>query len=447
VARATPAAALGAGAALGLAALFAPTVLPFALVAIALLRKPVLVGTYLVGLALAIAPVTWSNWQRGHEVVLVSTNGPINLYIGNNASYDDTLAIRPGPHWEALEKHPRSWFVDEAESFWAHEPGRALGLYLRKVFLYLDGPEIPRDTDVYAMRASSSLLSVLVTRGPPWLPDGVLVPLALVGAALCWGERRKVASLYWLVGTQIVVVAAFFVTSRYRVPVVPVLAMLACAGVQRIARGSRALRAMSAAGFAVLALILNLPTREASVSFAAERDFYRGMELKTYQHDAAGAVGFLRLATQEDPNDARFWFELGNSLDATGARAEAIDAWERAGQVDPWDARGRRRAGFVLAQKGDLDRAIRDYRANIDSRARDASYYASDHLSLALLYAREGRDDEAMAELHAAHDADPSWFSANVDGFVRTASSNPQIDSAFRDALFASGLARPGGAH
>ncbi len=425
-----PASALGAGAALGVAAVFGPTVLPFALVAAWLLRRPMLVGAFIAGVALPIAPVTLGNWQRAHEVVLVSTNGGLNLYIGNNEGYDDTLAVRPGPHWEALQDHSSSWFSQQVTAFWVDHPARAIGLYARKLFLYFDGPEIPRDTDIYAMRESSPLLGALVTRGPPWLPDGILVPLALVGAVACWPERRKLAMLYGFVATQALVVAAFFVTSRYRVPALPVLAMFACAGIARVARADVRGRALAAGGFVLGALALNVSTREARVSYAAELDFYRGMELKTYLHDPAGAAEYLVMATQEDPRDARAWFELGNVLDAKGRRPQAIDAWTRAGEVDPWDGRGRRRAAFVLMQQGDTAGAIALYQANIDSGQRPEAYYASDHLSLAMLYARQHRAERALDELEAARRADPLWFGTNAPKAARAAHEDPSIDDA-----------------
>jgi tetratricopeptide (TPR) repeat protein len=438
--RQTPGSAVGAGAALGVAAVFGPTVLPFALVGAWLLRRrPAFVGAFMVGVALPIVPVTIGNWQRAHEMVLVSTNGGLNLYIGNNDRYDDTLAIRPGPHWEALQDHPRPWFMQQAAAFWADHPARALGLYVRKVFLYFDGPEIPRDTDIYAMRQSSALLGTLVTRGPPWLPDGILIPLALVGALACWPERRRLATLYGFAAMQALAVAAFFVTSRYRVPALPVLAMFACAGVARVARADGRRRALAAGGFALTALVLNVSTRETRVSYAAELDFYRGMELKTYLHDPARATEYLLRATQEDPRDARSWFELGNVLDAAGRRQEAVEAWTRAGEVDPWDGRGRRRAAFVLAQRGDTYAAIALYEANIASRLRPEAYYAPDHLSLALLHARQHEGERALDELEAARRADAGWFGANVSKAARAAHEDPAID----DARFLSALDQP----
>lgn len=439
--RGAPGGAFGAGVALGVAAVFGPTILPFGVLAAWALRRPVLVAAFVAGTALPVAPVTWGNWQRAHELVLVSTNGDINFYIGNNEQYDGTLGIRPGAHWDALQEHPRSWFLAQAGAFWRDHPGAAAALYVRKLYLYFDGPEIPRDTDVYALARSSALLRALVTRGPPYLPDGVLVPLAILGAAVCWPDRRRLLVPYGFAATQALVVAAFFVTSRYRVPAIPILALFACGGVARIASASRRRRATAAAAFAGLALALNLPTRESAVSFAAELDFYRGMELKTYRHDLAAAFQYLQRATDEDPHDARFWFELGNALAATRRPDRAVDAWVRAGELDPWDGRARRRAAFALAQRGDRAAAIALYRTQIDSRLRDEAYYAVDHMSLALLYAQQREYGRATDELALARLADPVWFAANVSGMARAVRSDPSIDDeGFLRALGASTL-------
>ncbi|HEX8794553.1 MAG TPA: glycosyltransferase family 39 protein, partial [Polyangiaceae bacterium] len=235
--------ALGAGAALGVASIFGPTVLPFAALGAWWLRRPPLVGAFVVGVVLAIAPVTARNWQSGHELVLISTNGGINFYLGNNEHYDETLAIRPGVHWDELKDRPHhsgveseggasAWYYQQGLAFWREHPAQAASLYARKLYLYFDGPEIPRDTDVQTLR--SGPLSVLVSGRSPYVPDGILVPLALVGMALCWRERRRLWLLHGFVAEQALVVAAFFVSSRYRVPAVPVLAMFACEGVRRV---------------------------------------------------------------------------------------------------------------------------------------------------------------------------------------------------------------------
>ena len=439
-----PSASFAAGAALGIAAVFGPTILPFAAFAAWWLRRPALVAAFAAGVLLPMAPVTWGNWQRGHEVVLVSTNGGINFYLGNNEHYDETLAVRPGPHWDELKDRPHragvttesgasAYYYGEGLAFWRDHPAGAAALYLRKIYLFLDGPEIPRDTDIVTMRDASGLLRALVTRGPPWLPDGVLIPLALVGAVMSWRERGRLALLYGFVAVQALVIAVFFVTSRYRVPVLPVLAMFACEGIRRMAVAWRAStgarRAIPVAACLALAVPLNVQVRESSGHYDAELDFYRGLAFRRYLHDPERALTFFQRATTEDPADGRSWMELGDTLEGLGRTRQAVAAWLAAGEADPWEAHARRKAGKALTSAGDLDGAIAAFQANIDSHAHDDAFYAPDHLNLVLLCARQGLFVRAVDQLHAAQQADPRWFRANAAGFTMAALSAQDIES------------------
>jgi len=218
-----------------------------------------------------------------------------------------------------------------------------------------------------------------------------------------------------------------------------VLAMFACAGSARLAASGRAIRAAAAGGFVALALAFNVATHESSASYAAEQDFYRAIALLRQLHQPARAVDYFRRSTTEDPADGRAWFELGNALDASERPDEAIVAWLRAGDADPWDPRGRRRASVVLTRRGDLDGAIAALRADVDSDAHPEAFYASDHLNLALLYAKRGLDAQAASELAAARAADPPWFQRNIGGFTRSVLQSADIDATFRDAVVSAG--------
>lgn len=59
-----------------------------------------------IGTLAAIAPVTVKNYRASGRFALISHNGGLNFYIGNNPESDDTIAIRPGFAWERLDKLP-----------------------------------------------------------------------------------------------------------------------------------------------------------------------------------------------------------------------------------------------------------------------------------------------------------------------------------------------------
>src|SRR5262249_13784684 len=152
----------------------------------------------LVGVLLPIAPVTLRNHAHGGEWVLLSTNGGLNLYLGNNDHYRDTFSLRPRRHWEELTTQPERagltqpgaqsrYFTAKALSVAAHHPLREAGLFARKLYLFFNGAEIPRDSELRIFGV-----------WPPF-PDGILIPLALAGFVVGWRERRKLALLYGFV--------------------------------------------------------------------------------------------------------------------------------------------------------------------------------------------------------------------------------------------------------
>lgn len=433
--------AFAAGLAFGVAALFSPTVLPFVAVAAAWLRRWPLTAALVLGAALPVAPVTARNVAHGGEWVLVSTNGGLNFFLGNNARYAETIALRPGRRWEELTAEPSrhgvvapgaasSYFFCEGLAFIRAEPARALALYARKLYLFFNGGEIPRDSDLYAERAESPILRVLVWPGPLRFPDGLIIPLALTGAFCLWRERKRLFVLYAFVAVQALVTAAFFVSARHRVPALAAFALFAAAALPELRRRPR-LAALALA----LVVVLNLPTREAALSWAAEGDFYRGLAELRQRHDPPAAVGYFERAAARDPGDERIWFELGNALDAAGRAPEAIDAWKRAAAVDAWDVRPRRRASALLLRAGDLDGAIAVVQANVDARLREPAIYAPDWLNLAFLHARRGDVERAIAALRACAEADPLYFHQHAPGLPRGEVAAPRFWQALDELL------------
>lgn len=421
--RRTPPRSFAAGVALGVSAVFSPTILPFVLVAAVHLRRPSAIAALVAGVLLPILPVTVRNHRHGGELVLISTNGGLNLHLGNNPDYRETFALRPGRHWEELVDEPRrhgitrpgaqsSYFTRKALSFVADHPIDAAGLHLRKTYLFFHGAEIPRDTDLHEARDHSVVLRALVWPGPLRFPDGLLIPLALLGVAVWWKDRRRLAVPLEFLATLAIVVPIFFVTSRHRVPALPVFALFAAAGlpilIERWKTWRPRGRVLASGGAVALVVILNLPIWEGRLSYRGELDFYRGLAWRDLQRPAEAVAAFRRAAAAA-PADARTWFELGNTLDALGDPG-AVAAWQRAAEADPWDSRPRRRIAVALTRRGDLDGAIAALEASIAASLREPSHYAPDHLNLAFLREQRGDSGAAIEHLHAAARADPAYF-------------------------------------
>ncbi|HEY8944061.1 MAG TPA: glycosyltransferase family 39 protein, partial [Polyangiaceae bacterium] len=434
-----PPMAVAAGLLLGVASLFAPTILAFAaLVFTAYFLDPERRrGALLFGLSvwIPILPVAVYNQANGGEFVLISTNAGLNFYLGNNERYLETFAIRPGPRWLELTQRPwqearisgpvasSSWFMRQGMDYWLTHPLDALWLYCRKLWLFFHGTEIVRDTDAYAQRADSSILSVLL--GPRWtrLPDGVLMPLALIGLGAATLSARRALRSPWLppilfVASQATCYAFFLPAARYRVPSMPVLCVFATFALVRLF-DSRETRAKLLALAVALALVCALPTFETSFHRPAERELYRGLAQRQLQ-DLVRSREHLLAATRADPSDARAWMELGRTLYAAEESHAAAAAWERAAACDPWDLEPSRLAAETFAAAGERARAIRALEASIGRAARATKAYAPDHVQLVRLQLDEGRPDAALESLRRAFAADPAYARSHAEDLGHT---------------------------
>ncbi len=425
----------GAGLALGVSAIFSPTIVPFAIPAAIVLRKPLSIALFVVGLLLPIIPVTLRNYDHGGEFVPVSTNSGLNLYIGNNADYDTTFAMRPGRHWEELTSEPNqhgatepgaasAYFRNKAIGFVVDDPLGAIGLGAKKLYLFFNGAEIPRDTDINAASRRSIWLGLLVSGPPLHLPNGLLIPVALLALVVLWDERRRLVLPLAMLATLALVTAAFFITSRHRLPAVPLFAIFAAAG------GYEAIKRWRGMTVVLLVMLLNIPTWETKMSYAGELDFYRGLAA-TDLRERELACAYFRRATNANERDARAWFELGNVLDGR----EAANAWHRAAQEDPWDLRASRRAAQAFVQLGDVEAAIDTLQKSIDAKARPDADYAPDHVNLAFMLAERDQTAAAIDHLRAAARADIRYTRGAVPGMLEAARANSRIEPAFVQAL------------
>jgi tetratricopeptide (TPR) repeat protein len=193
----------------------------------------------LAGVAAPVLSVTARNLAVAGDLVLISSNGGINFFIGNNPDFERTIRIRPGGEFERLAQEPENlgivsasgrsrYFTARALRFLGSYPGQALRLYGRKIRDLLAGREIPRNQELYRYRESSSLLAALLWRFGIAFPFGVVAPLALGGACLRSGRSVGGRSLLLLFAAVYAVsILLFFPAARYRLPLVPVAVLFA----------------------------------------------------------------------------------------------------------------------------------------------------------------------------------------------------------------------------
>jgi Flp pilus assembly protein TadD len=355
---------------------------------------------FAIGLVLAIAPATLRNLVVGKDRVLVSSNGGLNLFIGNNpigrGTYLplDQIARAAGVGGAENAAIDVSWMItdpsgrrvaeaargrplapSEVSDFWAErafaamraDPGRTLRIFGRKLLLVWNATEIPQIEDPALYR---DLIPFL--RGP-LVRFGWVAPLALLGVAFALrngAERRRWNLILLFALAFTLSIAVFFVTARYRVPIAPVVLLLAAyASEQMVAIARRSWRAviLPVAALAGCASIVHLDLvrfdRSAayvSLGIALAEEGRNDAAITAFQRAIALAPGdpvapmnlgtaFLKAGRNAEaaatfrtgatrfPRTMSLWRGLGESEALLGNAAAAAAAFRQAAMIEPRD--------------------------------------------------------------------------------------------------------------
>ena len=378
----TPRAHVWAGAALGLLALDRPNALAVAVtmpVLLVLTRRSrdgaARTGLLLAGLALALAPCFLRNLAVSGQPVLVSAHGGLNFYIGNHAAADGRYRSVPGVRaniagqaedarrqaeaqaGRALSAAQASdWFYARAFEWIGAHPGAALALLARKLGYLLHGADLAlnHSYDYYAHDERTLLRGAWVG---PWL----LVPAGLLGMALRAARRPHGPFLLWaaFVPLMSLAVAAFFVTSRYRLPLLPPLAvgsgLLLEMGLSAWRRGRwRAL----VAGSVVFAALLAAANRPLGIDSGRGAERAAMVQVLVEQGRIGDARRLLERAQAQDPHPERLLLRAGRAFGARGDFAAAAELLERAHTLAPHDLEIRLALGEAHFSAGDARRAV-----------------------------------------------------------------------------------------
>lgn len=405
------------------------------------------------GAAVALAPAVIHNSRAAGRPVGPALNGGVNLYIGNGPEANGFyVAVVPGS-W-LLDPAGREFLAGrfdlpavslaQADSLWLdaamasirEKPLRAGGLWLRKLWLHLQGWEIDQLTTLDGWTRSAPALRALP------VPYALLSVAGLVGVAAAW---RWPAGRWWAV-TFLVLLAVqsvFFVVSRYRLSLAPALALLAGLAVARLlAEGALAggrPRAWLLA--AVPAVLVAVPWGLGDVrrdwrAMAAANEALRWAETGRFERDEAAlarAEALYRRALEGPVASPAPWLGLAMVLhergDAAGAEQVLLRGLDHVTQ--------------------DLDLHKQIIRLQLDGKRRDEAFprvlaalreHPRDRDLLhwaAVLSEQAGQREQALAAAQALRRHHPDDPQSYVDLGVLLARSGDLPGAA---AVFAEGL-------
>jgi tetratricopeptide (TPR) repeat protein len=358
---------------------------------------------FLLGTILIISPVTIRNWVVGKDFVLISSQGGINFFIGNNIESDGKTAVAaPGmlPYegykdniWLTSIKLAerslgRKLKPSEISNFWFKlgfrfiktHPLKYLQLLGKKLYFFWNSYEIESNQDLYFFSRWSSLLRLLLWDWLLRFPFGILGPLSILGMILKAKFWKKYFLIYAFILSYMFSVILFFVTSRFRLPVIPFLIMFA--------------------SFSIYWLVEKIKNRE-----------YRPLGRSLLVLIALFIMMNSNLFGINKPDLSFTYNTLGIIYTQKGWYDSAISIFEESIKASPNSALPHLHLGHVYYQKGDWDEAIKEYKEAIDLD----STMAIACIDLGYLYDQMNKDEEAFQVYRKALEIDPTQVRALVN--------------------------------
>ena len=383
--------------------------------------------------ALVLLPSAWRNWRVAQDLVLVTSNAGINLFVGNHPESDgytpgvsELVDITGMELWESFD-HPRiaraverrtgrsmrdseisDYFVERLRQRLDAGAAHLPGLWLRKTALFWGPAEVSNNKVLEIERKHSRVLRVSIG-------FSTLLGLAVFGLVLSWrrgaegattGRRETTVLLLASLGVLFGSYLPFFVASRFRLVVVPILVIfagvaLAWLGDHLAARRWRSL-ALSLAALVALCLFLAVPW----VAFDADESLwhFRRALLHRDRGELPAALMEAENAVAADSQVADRQLLLAELLAGESRLEQAEVAYLRALELRPESADASAGLATVLARQGKLAAAIDRWRGVL--RQQPERLPVLNNLALALATAEDPELRDPVAAVELAERAD-----------------------------------------
>ncbi len=380
------------------------------------LRIGILVGFVF----LPILPVTVYNAARSGEFILTTANMGINLEIGNHHGgsglYRPPSPFRTEKYFDGTgtiylsRVFKRHVTLNEANRYWIRKalrfiqkhPGKFTGGLFRKAWYFVHGYEWPQLDSYHHYKG------VVPWLGLPWPTLAVVMPLALLGLGLGWRRRRELAPVYIIALFYAAAVVLFFITGRFRYPIVPLLC--AFAGI---------------AAWRIVEFVKEKRWREVGVSAGVLAMLAVGVNLRDSNIEKLSEPGLV-------------YYNIATRLMLTGKNAESLPYFALAGEnfVDT-PASFYMDWGVVLHRAGRLEEAVEKY--FLAAELGESSPKLP--MNLATAYTELSRHEEAEGAYLWAMRVAPDWRDAYLG-----AANSAAARRGFQDAIgyLDQGLARLG---
>lgn len=358
-------------------------------------RKLIIPLVYLLGVLIPVLSVTVRNYIVTGETILISSQGGVNLYIGNNPDTEGLTMLMPEVRldesisWSQFAVATRvaaesetgtKLTASEESSFWTTKaigfivtnPGKFISNIFKKLVYFLVGFENSDNADIYYSRNYSSLFSILLWQTPFYFPFGLIFPLAIIGVVSQWSRRRELALLFIMIVGYIPTVILFLVTARHRLPVIPFMLLFSAAGAYALFlfwKSKDWKKLITYLTIFIICLIFSNRTYfDIGFQNLSQIHFNQAITYER-QNDLQSAKSEYIEALKSNPYSPTILNNLGYIYYRQKIYDSALMHYQKAIESDPDFSNAYNNAGLVFQARGDLSSAEKFFKkaVNIDS--------------------------------------------------------------------------------
>ena len=345
-------------------------------------KKAMQIVFIILGTIAAILPATVHNYAAERQFIPISSNAGVNLYIGNNPQSSPFYEVPPDINMSgdmmgkaaATRAAGKELGSSEISGYWKNraltwirsDPFHFLKLFASRIYHFWGWGE---PEQVYSMKEMSGLIPGLKW---PLFHYGVLSPLALTGVilGLIRARRRKILPSLFIFSWMFSL-APFFITARYRIPIIPVMSIPAgfvCITVYQQIRGKKFKRAGIIFGTIVIFFFLlnntrYLDNRQSGEAFhnslgliykekgdidKALEEFRKAAEIGKAPQIYANmgdclylkrtfseALEYYRKSEKSSPDNPMIYFKMGQCYLEMNNQKKAFGMFRKAVRIDP----------------------------------------------------------------------------------------------------------------
>jgi tetratricopeptide (TPR) repeat protein len=350
-----------------------------------------------------------------------STQGGFSFYIGNNPgatggfmspygiSSSPVEQVKTSVHY-AEQELGKTLTTSEASRYWLFKgltfikdnPLDAFFLLMKKCAFFWRKEEIPINIHFSLSKRLAPIFRL------PLISFGIIVPFAILGIILSLKRWEDTLLVTFFIFSCAVSVIIFFISARYRLPIVPFLIIFTSYSFYRFIEmiHARKMKEIAIWGAVLIPLFIGI-----------NRDFkYFTSDYSPVHYNNLGAayrkkgeldkaISAYRKALAIDTNLAEAHNNLGVVYGNKGMLNEAISAYKKALAISPNLAEAHNNLGAVYIKKGELDKAIFASQKALTINPN----YAGAHNNLGNAYLKKGKFDNAILEFRKALTIDPDY--------------------------------------